>query len=97
MNDINNNISNFIYSLNDKLLIIILILNGLIIISSLLITYLLIDSIISTFFGLTISVTIGVMANYFIITRYKLIKNISIDLIQENIDDEVEEFQTIMK
>ena len=97
MNDLNNNISNFIYSLNDKLLIIILILNGLIIISSLFITYLLIDSIISTFFGLTIAVTIGVMANYFIITRYKLIKNISIDLIQENIDDEVEEFQNIMK
>ena len=84
-------------SVNDKILIYLLIVNGLIISLSVFLTYIFSNSIISILCAISIGATIGVMINYFIFTRFKLFNDINISLIQQNIEDELKEFQTVMK
>jgi len=88
---------NIQFSINDKILIYLLIVNGLSISLSVFLTYIFSNSIISILCAILIGATIGVIINYFILTRFKLFKDINISLIQKNNEDELKEFQTIMK
>ena len=78
-------------------MIYLLIVNGLSISLSVFLTNIFSNSIISILCAILIGATIGVMINYFILTRFKLFKDINISLIQKNNEDELKEFQTIMK
>ena len=84
-------------SVNDKILIYLLIVNGLSISLSVFLTYIFSNSIVSFLCAILIGVTIVVMINYFILTRFKLFNDINISLIHQNIEDELKEFQTVMK
>ena len=88
---------NIQFSINDKILISLLIVNGFSISLSVFLTYIFSNSIISILCAISIGATIGVMINYFIFTRFKLFNDINISLIQQNIEDELKEFQTVMK
>lgn len=98
MDELNNdNINKMKFKINEKILIIILITNSFSILLSIFLANLYINSIISSFCGIIIGVTLGVIINYFILTRYTLFEDINIGFIQENIENEIEEFRTIMK
>ena len=82
--------------LNEKKIIYFLILNGVIIISSFIFNLILSLSIISYIFSILFFVTIGIITNYFILTKLKIFKEKKI-LINNEMNAEIEEFQTIMK
>ena len=82
--------------LNEKKIIYFLILNGIIIISSFIFNLILSLSIISYIFSILFFVTIGIITNYFILTKLKIFKEKKI-LINNEMNAEIEEFQTIMK
>ena len=94
---IDDTINKMKFKLNEKILIIILISNSISILLSIFLANLFINSMIASFCGIIIGVTLGVVINYFILTRYKLLEDINIGFIQENIENEIEEFRTIMK
>jgi hypothetical protein len=82
--------------LNEKKIIYCLILNGIIIISSFIFNLILSLSIISYIFSILFFVTIGIIINYFILTKLKIFKEKKL-LINNEMNAEIEEFQTIMK
>ena len=82
--------------LNEKKIIYCLILNGIIIISSFIFNLILTLSIISYIFSILFFVTIGIIINYFILTKLKIFKQKKL-LINNEMNAEIEEFQTIMK
>jgi hypothetical protein len=53
-------------------------------------------SLISYIFSILFFVTIGIIINYFILTKLKIFKEKKL-LINNEMTDEIEEFQTIMK
>ena len=75
---IKNNLNNIKFSINDKILIIVLIINGFSILISVFLTYIFSSSLVTILCGISIGITIGVMINYFILTKYNLIKKINI-------------------
>jgi len=83
--------------LNEKILILLLIINSVIILLSIFLSNILSYSIIATLCGITIVITPGFLLNYFIFTKYKLLKNINFDVTINNNENEIEEFKTIMK
>jgi hypothetical protein len=97
VDEVKDDLSNIKFSFNDKILLVILIANGFSVLISIFLTYIFSNSIITTLCAISIGVTIGIMINYFILTRYNLIKTKNIGFIQKNIENEIEEFQTIMK
>jgi hypothetical protein len=82
---------------NENIMIYILTINGLLIIISFILMYLLSNSIISLICFIVSVVTLGIMINYFILTRSKLLLNKNIDITNNEFIDEIEEYQTIMK
>ena len=82
--------------LNEKKIIYCLILNGIIIISSFIFNLILSLSIISYIFSILFFVTIGIITNYFILTKLKIFKEKKL-LINNEMNSDIEEFQTIMK
>jgi hypothetical protein len=92
----NNNIS-YRLLINDKLLVYILSFNGIFIILSFLLIYFLSYSIITSICSLIIVVTIGILMNYFTLTKKKLVMTKGIIKMNDDLIDEIEEFQTIMK
>ena len=94
---INNDNIKYRFLFSEKLIIYYLFLNGLIIISSSLFIYLLSNSIISFICAVIISVTIGIMTNYFIFSKSNLILKKNTDTLYYNCLNENEKYQTIMK
>ena len=80
--------------LDKRILILILIVVGVSIILSGCLAYIFSTSLFTVLFALIIGVTIGVLMNYFILTSYKIIKKVNIDL---SIKEEVENINTVMK
>ena len=83
--------------INEKIIIFLLILNGVIIIFSFVLIFFLVYSLILSICSIIIFVTLGIMINYFILTRSKLLINKKISLINKEFIDEIEEYQTVMK
>ena len=83
--------------INEKIIIFLLILNGIIIIFSFVLIFFLVYSLILSICSIIIFVTLGIMINYFILTRSKLLINKKISLINKEFIDEIEEYQTVMK
>ncbi len=54
-------------------------------------------TIISLLCTIILVVTLGIMINYFILTRSKLLLNKNIEIMNDEFIDEIEEYQTIMK
>lgn len=88
---------NFRLLINEKIIIYILILNGFIIILSFMILHFLSFPTIPLICCIINIVTISIMINYFILTKSKLLLNKYINILQDDLIDEIEEFQTIMK
>jgi len=80
--------------LDKRILILILIVVGVSIILSGCLAYIFSASLFTVLFALIIGVTIGVLMNYFILTSYKIIKKVNIDL---SIKEDVENINTVMK
>lgn len=97
MNDTENYNISFRLFFNENIIIYLLTLNGILIVISFLLIYFLSTTIISLFCSIIIFVTLGIMINYFILTRSKLLLNKNIDIINDEFIDEIEEYQTIMK
>jgi len=87
----------FNFLINEKIIIFLLALNGIIIILSFILMFILSYSIMSSICSIIIFVTLGIIINYFILTRSKLLINKKINLINGDFIDEIEEYQTIMK
>ena len=87
----------FNFLINEKIIIYLLALNGLIVIISFILMFILSYSIMPSICSIIIFVTLDVMINYFILTRSKLLLNNKINLINSKFIDEIEEYQTIMK
>jgi len=83
--------------INEKIIIFLLILNGVIIIFSFVLIFFLVYSLMLSIYSIIIFVTLGIIINYFILTRSKLLLNKKISLINKEFIDEIEEYQTIMK
>lgn len=81
------------FVLNKRVLLSVLIVAGISGILAGCLAYIFSDSLFTVFCGLIIGVTIGVLLNYFILTSYKIIKKIDIELEHE---DE-EEPRTVMQ
>ena len=88
---------NFRLLINEKIIIYILILNGFIIILSFIILHFLSFPAIPFICFIINIVTISIMINYFILTKSKLLLSKYINILQDDLIDEIEEFQTIMK
>jgi len=80
--------------LDKRILILILIVVGVSIILSGCLAYIFSASLFTVLFALIIGVTIGVLMNYFILTSYKIIKKVNIDL---SIKEDAENINTVMK
>ena len=85
------------FLINEKIMIYFLFLNGIIIISSSLFIYLFSSSIISFICSVIISVTIGFLFNYFIVSKINIIRKKQTDILYNNNFNENEKYQTIMK
>ena len=88
---------NFRLLINEKIIIYILILNGFIIILSFIILHFLSFPAIPLICFIINIVTISIMINYFILTKSKLLLSKNINILHNDVIDEIEEFQTIMK
>jgi uncharacterized membrane-anchored protein YitT (DUF2179 family) len=95
-NNENYNIS-FRLFFNENIIIYLLILNGVLILISFLFIYFLSTTLISLICSIIISITFGILINYFILTRSKLLLNNNIEIMNNEINQEIEEYQTIMK
>ena len=80
--------------LDKRILMSILIVIGISIILSGCLSYVFSASLFTVLCGLIIGVTIGVLVNYFILTSYKIVKKINIELSYE---DNAEDIHTVMK
>jgi hypothetical protein len=97
MNDNENYNISFQLFFNENIIIFLLIINGILILISFLLINFLSTTFISLFCSIIIFVTLGIMINYFILTRSKLLVNKNINIINNEFIDEIEEYQTIMK
>jgi uncharacterized membrane-anchored protein YitT (DUF2179 family) len=95
-NNENFNIS-FRLFFNENIIIYLLTLNGILILISFLLIYFLSTTIISLFCSIIISITLGILINYFILTKSKLLLNNDIEIMNNELTEEIEEYQTIMK
>ena len=94
MKDIDLSIKKVELVLDRRILLSMLIVVGASIILSGCLSYIFSDSIFTALCGLVIGSTIGVLANYFILTSYKIVKKINIELSSE---EGIEDIQTVMK
>lgn len=82
------------FSLNRKIILLILVIAGLSVMLSGCLMYIFSSSLISAFCGLVIGVTIGVLINYFLIISQRLITKIDVELAHKERD---EDLRTVMK
>jgi uncharacterized membrane-anchored protein YitT (DUF2179 family) len=82
---------------NENIIIYILTLNGILILISSLLVYFLSTTIISLFCSIIISITLGILINYFVLTKSKLLLGKDVEMINNELIEEIEEYQTIMK
>lgn len=80
--------------LDKRILILILTVVGISIILSGCLAYIFSASLFTVLFALIIGVTIGVLMNYFILTSYKIIKKVNIEL---SFKEDAEDVHTVMK
>ncbi len=88
---------NFKLLINENLIIYLLTLNGIIIIISFIMMYFLSFSIIPTLCSVIIFITVGIIINYFILTRSKILLNENINILDKDFIDQIEDYQTTMK
>jgi len=81
-------------TLDKNILLLILIVVGISIILSGCLAYVFSTSLFTLLFALIIGVTIGVLINYFILTSFKIIKKINIEI---SYKEDAEDVHTVMK
>ena len=94
MRDVDLSVKNVEMILDKKIIILILTVVGISIILSGCLAYVFSASLFTVLFALIIGVTIGVLMNYFILTSYKIIKKINIELSSK---EDAEDIHTVMK
>ena len=94
MRDVDLCVRNVELVLDKRILISILIVVGISVILSGYLSYVFSTSIFTVLCALIIGTTIGVLINYFILTSYKIIKKVNIEL---SLNEKTEDMHTVMK
>lgn len=94
MRDVDLSVRNVEMILDKRVLILILTVVGISIILSGCLAYVFSSSLFTVLFALIIGVTTGVLMNYFILTSYKIIKKVNIELSSK---EDAEDIHTVMK
>ena len=81
-------------TLDKNILLLILTVVGISIILSGCLAYVFSSSLFTVLFAIIIGVTIGVLMNYFILTSFKIIKKVNIELSSK---EDAEDIHTVMK
>ena len=94
MKDADLSVRNVEMTLDKNILLLILTVMGISIILSGCLAYVFSTSLFTVIFSLIIGVTIGVLINYFILTSFKIIKKVNIELSSK---EDAEDIHTVMK
>ena len=92
--DVDLSVRNVEMILDKRILLLILTVVGISIILSGCLAYVFSASLFTMLLALIIGVTIGVLMNYFILTSYKIIKKVNIEL---SFKEDAEDIHTVMK